>query len=103
MYGEDQELAYRLTKQGKLRHGILTTAKITHLGSASSSSKNAILGELQGYLYFFAKYKANYLLFAQTILWWGCLVRAFVYFVQKKRLQAGIYAEGMKLISATIG
>lgn len=56
MYGEDIELCIKAHKHHYDR-GILHSAKITHLQSASSSSKNAIKGELLGYLYIWSKHK----------------------------------------------
>lgn len=56
MYGEDIEFCMR----AQYHHwdvAVLPTAHITHFGSASSSSKNAIIGELKGYIYIWAKHK----------------------------------------------
>ncbi len=91
LYGEDQELSYRLTKKGYW-HGILTGARVTHLGSASSSSARAICGEILGYFYFFQKYKSksqsDYL---KMILWLAMMIRLTVYTLKKDKKRQEIY------------
>lgn len=103
MYGEDQELSYRL-HQARLIHGILTDAGVTHLGSASSSSKNAITGELKGYLYFFSKYYCKfYLLMIKLILWWGVLLRLLVYtFIRKDAQRRASYLAALDIIEKSL-
>jgi len=59
MYGEDVEFCYRISKlEGKI--GQIAEAKIVHLGSASSSSANALIGEIKGYLFFFEKHRPTW-------------------------------------------
>jgi len=55
MYGEDVEFCMR-AKNHHWDVAVLPVAQITHFGSASSSSKNAIIGELKGYLYIWSKH-----------------------------------------------
>lgn len=56
MYGEDVEICYRIaTLGGKI--GQISEARVIHLGSASSSAQNALLGEIKSYLYFFDKHR----------------------------------------------
>jgi GT2 family glycosyltransferase len=99
MYGEDQELSYRLKKIG-FRHGILTTSRITHLGSGSSNSQNAILGELKGYFYFFRRYQPAWqLVYLKAILWFAMLFRFFFFSIIKKDTdRAKIYAVAFELV-----
>ncbi|MBQ6435949.1 glycosyltransferase family 2 protein [bacterium] len=103
MYGEDQEVCYRMHQAG-FCHGILTGARITHLGSASSSSANALLGELRGYLYFWRKHKTkNQWDGLKLILWLAMLVRVFVFGVIKKdKKRADIYSQGLTLVEEAV-
>lgn len=103
MYGEDQELSYRLHRS-KLCHGILANAGIVHLGSASSSSKNAITGELKGYLYFFSKYHGKlYLLIIKLVLWWGVLLRLLIYtFFFKDEKRRSAYLAALDIIEKSL-
>lgn len=59
MYGEDVEFCHRIFKLGG-KIGQVMEAKIVHLGSASSSSANALIGEIKGYLFFFAKHRPTW-------------------------------------------
>lgn len=59
MYGEDVEFCYRISKLGG-KIGQIAEAKIIHLGSASSSSANALIGEIKGYLFFFEKHRPTW-------------------------------------------
>lgn len=56
MYGEDVEMCLR-AQDHHWDVAICTNADIIHLGSASSSSENALLGEFKGYQYIWAKHK----------------------------------------------
>jgi GT2 family glycosyltransferase len=99
MYGEDQELAQRFRQHG-LKHGILTSARVTHFGSASSSSKNAILGEIKGYLYYFQKYYPPWqLTVLLAILWFALLIRSLVFaLIKKDKKRSHIYGSALSLI-----
>ena len=79
MYGEDVEWCMR-AKNHHWDVAILPSAKITHLGSASSSSKKAILGELKAYQYIWAKHKPLWQQqFANMILKLGIELRIFLF------------------------
>jgi GT2 family glycosyltransferase len=55
-------------------------AKIIHLGSASSSSEHAIIGEVKGYLYIWAKhFPAWQKPFLNFILRLGALLRIVIF------------------------
>lgn len=99
MYGEDQELSYRLHQLG-YRHGILTTATITHLGSASSSSERALVGEIMGYFYFFRCYRRpNKLVYLKAILWLATVWRVFVFsYLKKDQKRARAYTNALAAI-----
>ena len=95
LYGEDQEYCYRLHQLG-YNHYILPAAQITHLGSASSSSKRAICGEIAGYFYFFRQYKsANQLVYLKAILWLAMMLRYVIFSLKKDQTRAQIYAEAV--------
>ena len=99
MYGEDQELCYRL-HQEHYYHGILETALITHLGSASSSSAFAILGEIRGYLYFFRKYHPRQQWeWLKLILWLAAWLRVTIFtLVRPDHQRADIYTQAIGVI-----
>ena len=79
MYGEDVEFCLR-AKHHHWDVAIHPLAKITHIGSASGSSTNAILGELKGYQYIWAKHKPLWQQpLARLILKMGALQRQLVF------------------------
>jgi GT2 family glycosyltransferase len=79
MYGEDIELCLR-ARHHHWDVAIASTSLITHLGSASSTSENAIIGELRGYLYIWSKHKSIWQYsIAKTLLLFGCLLRALLF------------------------
>ncbi len=79
MYGEDIEYCLR-AKKHHWDIAIDPSAKITHLGSASSGSENAILGEIKAYLYIWAKHKPHWQQrFVKLILFWGIMLRIVLY------------------------
>lgn len=91
LYGEDQELAYRLRQKGYW-HGIVTGARVVHYGSASSGSARAIGGEILGYFYFFRKYKpARQLVYLKMILWLAMMIRLTVYTLRKNEKTRQVY------------
>ena len=99
MYGEDIEFCMR----AKFHHwdvAVLPTAHITHFGSASSSSKNAIIGELKGYVYIWAKHKP---LWQKPLLKWilgtGILLRIILFGTMiRDPLRADIYKEASQVL-----
>lgn len=56
MYGEDVEFCLR-ARNHHWDVGIDPKAKVVHIGSASSSSENAIIGEITGLQYIWSKHK----------------------------------------------
>lgn len=99
MYGEDIEFCMR----AKFHHwdvAILPTAHIVHIGSASSSSKNAIIGEIKGYVYIWAKHKP---LWQKSLLKWilgtGILLRRVLFGTMiRDEHRATIYKEASQVL-----
>ncbi|HEX7017649.1 MAG TPA: glycosyltransferase family 2 protein [Patescibacteria group bacterium] len=79
MYGEDVEFCLR-AHHHHWDSVIQNQAPIVHLGSASSSSASALVGELKGYLHIWAKHKP---LWQMPIVRWlidlGCRLRIFLF------------------------
>jgi len=99
MYGEDIEFCMR-AKNHHWDVAVLPSAKITHFGSASSSSKNAILGELKGYVYIWAKHKP---LWQKPLTTWliqlGILLRVILFGTMiRDPHRVAIYKEANQLI-----
>lgn len=98
MYGEDQEFCLR-AKNHHFDIAIHPGAKIVHLGSASSSSKNAILGEFKSYLYIWQKhFPAWQQSLLRLILKAGALWRYLIYRLTGNKRQATIYREALAII-----
>lgn len=95
MYGEDQEFCLRV-KNHHFDIAIHPHAQVVHLGNASSSSKNAILGEFQTYLYIWRK---HFPVYQQRILPWilraGAFFRILIYSLTGNQRQATIYREAL--------
>lgn len=94
MYGEDIEYCMR----ARAHHwdiAIDPMAKITHFGQASSTSSNAIKGELHSYLYNWMKHKPDWQLpFAKMILRLGIILRIILYRTLKySKKSSKIYQE----------
>lgn len=99
MYGEDIEYCLRAQK----KHwdiAIDPQAEVVHLGSASSSSTKAIVGEIKAYLYIWAKHKPHWQRrFAKMILYWGIVIRIFIYkYVLKNKDRVKAYQEAENLL-----
>lgn len=79
MYGEDIEFCLRAKEVGA-KIGIVESSLIIHLGSASSSNKNALIGELKGYQYIWKKHKPSWQTpFLNFILTGGILLRILLF------------------------
>ncbi len=96
MYGEDVEFCMR-AKDHQWDIAILPSAKITHFGSASSSSANAIQGEIKSYLYIWSKHKPFWQLpLVKGILWSGVALRTFLFgTILHKKQKAAAYGSLM--------
>lgn len=99
MYGEDIEFCLR-AKAHQWDIAELTTAQITHIGSASSTSAHAITGELSAYLYIWQKHFPTWQLpLVKLLIRIGCYLRMIVFGTMKpdsKRVI--IYKEFLKKI-----
>ena len=106
MYGEDFEWCYRIQKAG-FKIYFSPTAKVVHIGQGSSQriSKNAIVGEYKGIVYFYKKHKSNLSLqIARFLLKIGALVRIIIFGSlgiirqnAKKKELAKFYVEALKV------
>jgi len=94
MYGEDIEFCMRAADH-HWDVAILPSAKIIHFGSASSSSKNAIIGELKGYLYIWSKHKPLWQApVVKTLLHFGVQLRILIFgTILKNRVKAALYRD----------
>ena len=93
MYGEDVEWCMRACD----KHwdvAINTQAEVIHYGTASGTSKNALLGEFKGYIYIWAKHKplwqSAWLL---RLLKLGALLRVIVFATMNRRERSVVYLE----------
>lgn len=99
MYGEDMEFCLR----AKNRHWDIAehpTARITHFQNASSSSKNAIVGEINGYHYIWSKHKPLWQLYPlKMILYFGVIIRIILFdTIAKDKEKAEVYREALRAI-----
>ena len=79
MYGEDLEFCLR-AKKHHYDIGILNCSKIVHLGSASSTKENALIGEIKGLIYIWSKHMPSWQQpILKTMLWWGSFFRMILY------------------------
>lgn len=84
MYAEDLEFCYRAHHK-HWSCALHTGATVTHIQSASSSPRNAIIGEFKGLLYIWAKHRPIWeLRFARTILKLGAYLRIIAYGVLRQ-------------------
>ncbi len=98
MYGEDQEYCMR-ARNHHWDIAIHPKAKITHFGCASSSSRNAIHGEIKGYLYIWKKHKPTWQLpILKLILWKGVVLRQIIYTIMRQEVPASIYKDARALL-----
>ncbi len=79
MYGEDIEFCLR-AQNHHWDVALDPQAEVIHLGSASSNSEQALLGEIKGYLYIWAKHKPHWQMFlVKFLIWTGCWLRIFLF------------------------
>jgi len=99
MYGEDIEFCLRAHQQN-IKIGLINEAQVTHLGSASSSSKNAIHGEIKGYLYIWQKhYPAWQLPLLKIILKIGIVLRVLLFgIILRDHNKGEIYRTALAII-----
>ncbi len=98
MYAEDMELCLRAQNH---HYDIVINpkAKVIHYGSASSSQKNAVVGEIKGLIYLWGKHKPNWQMsILKTILQLGCLLRIILFSLIGQQKKVKIYQECLKQI-----
>jgi GT2 family glycosyltransferase len=79
MYAEDVDYCMRATKKG-WKVGIVPSASICHIGSASGSSNRALLGEIKGLMYLWKKhFPAWQTPLIRLIFWKGALLRYLLF------------------------
>ena len=99
MYGEDQEFCLR-ARNHHFDIAVHPHAEVVHLGSASSSSEQAIVGEFKSYQYIWQKHFPAY---QQRLLRWilraGAQFRMLIYRLTGNQRQATIYREALAAIN----
>ncbi len=99
MYGEDQEFCLR-ARNHHFDIAVHPHAEVVHLGSASSSSERAIVGEFKSYQYIWQKHFPAY---QQRLLRWilraGARFRMLIYRLTGNQRQATIYREALAAIN----
>lgn len=98
MYAEDIDLCWRAT-QKHWDIAITSEAEVIHHGSASSSKKNAVLGEISGLVYMWRKYHSlpeSRLLF--FILRVGLSLRVILFGILRQYGRQRIYREALALV-----
>lgn len=98
MYGEDVEYCLRANHH-HWDVAIHTQAYITHLQTASSSQLNAVVGEMNGYLYIWAKHKPTWQLkFAKAIIKAGIWLRILIFGTIGSREKYQLYRKALSQI-----
>lgn len=97
MYGEELEFCYRASREGwKIVYVPITS--ITHVGRASGTSVNAILGEYRGLIYFYKKHSPLLdLVFAHIVIKIGAIIRSLVYTLKMNFSLGGAYAKAITI------
>lgn len=98
MYGEEIEWCYRIKKAG-FNIYFSPTAKIIHIGRGSSQKipTKAFIGEYEGIIYFYKKYKGNISLqIVKVLLKIGALARIIIFGLFHKKDLAKSYVEVFK-------
>lgn len=99
MYGEDIDLSFKI-KKSNLKIIFSPISRLVHLGQGSSNkiSKNAILGEYTGIIYFYKKYHSWFALqMLVLILKMGALLRIIAFGLLGRKELVKIYAEALKV------
>lgn len=98
MYGEDVELCWRANH----RHWdvvLVEAGTVTHLGSASSDHKHAIIGEINGLLYLWYKHASGLdLWFLRQIFRFGIRLRILVFGILRRYGRQRAYQEALALV-----
>lgn len=98
MYGEDIEFCAR-ARNHNWDTGIASAAKVIHLGFQSANKSAAIMGEIKGLKYFWAKHKPNREWFwAKICLQVGITIRWIMYNVRGNHEMAKTYQQALKIL-----
>ncbi len=98
MYGEDVELCLRATHH-HWDVAIHPQAYVTHLQAASSSKLNAVVGEMNGYLYIWAKhFPAWQSVLAKAIIFSGIWLRMIIFGTIGQSDRRKLYQEALTQI-----
>ena len=100
MYGEEVEWCYRIKKAGYNIY-FSPIAKIVHIGRGSSQKipNKAFIGEYQGVIYFYAKYKSKVSLqIVRLLLTIGALARIIIFTLLGRRELATSYVQAFKVV-----
>ncbi len=93
MYAEDVEFCLRANQAG-WKSAIAHQAKVTHLGSASSSISQAKIGEARGVLKIWPKYFGSFsTFFLKLIIYWGSMQRLVLFTLLGRSSQARTYQQ----------
>jgi GT2 family glycosyltransferase len=97
MYVEELELCYRIKKSGwKIAYTPITSA--IHIGRASATSRNAILGEFRGLLLFYQLHSNIISLFIlRLLLLKTALLRIFLFGLLGRKEAVKIYVEAITI------
>lgn len=98
MYGEDVELCWRATK----RHwdvGLVDAGKVVHIGSASSDTRRAMVGEIGGIVYLWHKHcSQSEVWMLRQILKLGIRLRILLFGILRRYGRQRIYQEALALV-----
>ncbi len=101
MYAEDVDYSIRIRQVG-YTIAIEPQAKVIHLGSASSSSEQAVIGEFLGILYLAKKYKhPGFVSLFKFILMLGASLRIMLFYLLGQRERSRVYKHALDKITAT--
>ncbi len=93
MYGEDMEFCLRSRSHGLIT-AIVLGAKVLHFGSSSSSTTQAVLGEILGLKHIWKKHKTPLeTFFAIAVIRLGVLLRWLIFGIIGTSQKAAIYRE----------
>lgn len=99
MYGEDVDWCWRI-KEANFKVFYSPATKIVHIGRGSTGkiTKNAIIGEYKGIVYFYQKHKSHLALqLLRGLLKIGALARIAVFGVLGRKEAAKFYVEAFKV------
>lgn len=99
MYGEDVEYCLR-AHHHHWDVAIDPKAEVVHFGSASSSSNNAVIGEMKGYLYIWSKHMPHWQVpIVRLLIRFGAMMRIFTFRVLSKNEQkVAIYQQVLQQV-----